>query len=115
MLAHEERGALNRYVFDEQGRLTGHLNQDLITEYEYHGSHLSAIHQYPEQAPQQRQSRHYRYDSAGRLTDFTTATGETHGYDYDGLARPVRYRRPDGKAVEYQYDKAQRLTEGKRP
>ena len=111
LLAHEERGALNRYVFDEQGRLTGHLNQDLITEYQYEGSHLSAIHQYPEQAPHQRQSRHYRYDSAGRLTDFTTATGESHGYDYDGLARPIRYRRPDGKAVEYQYDKAQRLTD----
>ena len=111
LLAHEERGALNRYVFDEQGRLTGHLNQDLITEYEYHSSHLSAIHQYPEQAPQQRQSRHYRYDSAGRLTDFTTATGESHGYDYDDLARPIRYRRPDGKSVAYQYDKAQRLTD----
>ena len=111
MLAHEARGALSRYVFDEQGRVKGHLNQDLVTEYDYEGRHLSAVHQYPEQAPQLRQSRYYRYDSAGRLSDFTTATGEVHGYDYDGLARPIRYRRPDGKTVAYQYDKAQRLTD----
>ncbi|WP_404365694.1 RHS repeat-associated core domain-containing protein [Marinobacter sp.] len=115
LLADEQKGALARYAFDAQGRVKGRLVQDLVTEYDYLGEQISAIHQYPEQAPDQRRSRFYQYDGAGRLTRFTAASGEHHGFDYDGLARPVRYQRPDGHAVHYQYDKAQRLTRVIRP
>ncbi len=111
LLADENQGILARYAFDEQGRVKGRLVQDLVTEYDYHGDHISAVHQYPEQAPQQRRSRYYGYDEAGRLTTFTAATGERHGFLYQGLARPVGYQRPDGKQVLYQYDKAERLTD----
>ncbi len=110
LLAVEHEGALARYAFDEQGRVKGRLVQDLITEYDYRGEQVSAIHQYPEQAPDQRRSRFYQYDHAGRLTRFIAATGEHHGFEYDGLAKPTHYQRPDGHAVYYQYDKAQRLT-----
>lgn len=115
LLAEEDRGALNRFVFDAQGRVKGYLNQDLVTEYEYQGEQVSAVHQYPEQAPKLRRSRFYEYDGAARLTGFITATGASHRYEYDGLARPVRYERPDGQSVLYRYDKAQRLTDVIRP
>ena len=110
LLADEQQGALTRFAFDERGRVKGRLDQDRVTEYDYEGDQLGAIHQYPEQAPAQRRSRFYQYDHAGRLTRFTAATGEVHGFDYEGLARPNRYQRPDGKSVFYQYDQEQRLT-----
>ena len=110
LLADEQQGTLTRFAFDERGRVKGRLDQDRVTEYDYEGDQLGAIHQYPEQAPEQRRSRYYQYDHAGRLTRFTAATGEVHGFDYDGLARPNRYTRPDGKSVFYQYDQEQRLT-----
>ncbi|XOZ32429.1 RHS repeat-associated core domain-containing protein [Halomonadaceae bacterium KBTZ08] len=115
LLADEQQGALTRFAFDERGRVKGRLDQDRVTEYDYEGDQLGAIHQYPEQAPDQRRSRYYQYDHAGRLTHFTAATGEVHGFEYDGLARPNRYRRPDGKHVVYQYDPEQRLTSVIRP
>ncbi|MAL97771.1 MAG: hypothetical protein CL583_04890 [Alteromonadaceae bacterium] len=115
LMAAEIGSNLNRYAFDAQGRVQGHLIRDLVTEYDYQDDQVSAVHQYPEQAPQLRQSRFYKYDSAGRLTRFTSATGAVHAYEYQGLARPVRYQRPDGKSVFYQYDKAERLTDVIRP
>lgn len=111
LLAAEDKGSLNRYAFDPQGRVKGHLAQDLVTEYDYQAGQIRAVHQYPEQAPQLRQSRLYRYDNAGRLTGFISATGDEHSYEYEGLARPTRYQRPDGKSVLYRYDKAERLTD----
>lgn len=111
----EKAGTLQRYSFDSLGRLRGRLSQGLVTEYEYLAGQVSAIHQYPEQTPQLRQSRIFHYDQAGRLSGFTAATGAEHRYEYDGLARPIRYQRPDGRRVDYHYDKAQRLTEVVRP
>ncbi|TVP58431.1 MAG: RHS repeat protein, partial [Halomonadaceae bacterium] len=115
LLATVHQGHLARQAYDEQGRLKGRLQADRVTEYDYNGQHLRAIHQYPQQAPDQRRSRFYQYDPAGRLTRFTTATGDSHGFHYDGLAQPTAYHRPDGKQVRYQYDKEQRLTDVIRP
>ncbi|MCH8500244.1 MAG: DUF6531 domain-containing protein [Marinobacter sp.] len=115
LLAQEHQGHLQRYAYDSQGRIQGLLSQDLVTAYEYQGQQLTAVHQYPEQAPQQKRSRQYGYDEAGRLNRFTTATGDTHGYQYDRLNRPVSYQRPDGHQVRYDYDKAERLTAVIRP
>ncbi|TQE98285.1 MAG: RHS repeat protein, partial [Spiribacter salinus] len=115
LLADEQQGVLTRFAFDPRGRVKGQLEQDRVTEYDYDGAHISAIHQYPESAPEQRRSRFYQYDSAGRLTGFTAATGEVHGFEYGGLAHPERYQRPDGQYVFYQQDQEQRLTQVIRP
>ncbi|TDT43941.1 RHS repeat-associated protein [Halospina denitrificans] len=115
LLADEQQGVLTRFAFDHRGRIEGRLDQDRVTEYDYDGANISAIHQYPEAALEQRRSRFYQYDSAGRLTGFTAATGEVHGFEYGRLAHPERYQRPDGKYVFYQYDQEQRLTQVIRP
>ncbi|WP_339802650.1 DUF4329 domain-containing protein [uncultured Marinobacter sp.] len=110
LLALEQDGHLQRFAFNPEGRVAGRLEQDLVTEYDYQGAKLLAVHQYPEQAPEQRRSRQYYYDQVGRLTGYITATGDAHGYDYNTLARPIAYRRPDGHTVAYDYDLAERLT-----
>ncbi|GAA3583832.1 RHS repeat-associated core domain-containing protein [Marinobacter xestospongiae] len=110
VLASARNGLLQRFAFHPDGRVAGRLEQDLVTEYDYEGQRLLAVHQYPEQAPDQKRSRQYRYDSAGRLTTFINAQGDQHGYEYDDLLRPTAYRRPDGHRVRYQYDLSERLT-----
>lgn len=110
VLADERQGNLHRYAFDQQGRVTGYLQQDLVTEYNYEGARLLAVHQYPEQAPEQRRSREFGYNEAGLLNRYTNAVGHTHHYDYGRLARPIAYRRPDGHSVGYDYDLEERLT-----
>ncbi|MFW5825001.1 MAG: DUF6531 domain-containing protein, partial [Marinobacter sp.] len=110
VLADEHQGNLQRYAFDQQGRVAGTLQQDLVTEYDYEGARLLAVHQYPEQAPDQRRSRQFGYNESGLLTTYTNAVGDTHRYDYGQLARPIAYRRPDGHSVGYDYDLEERLT-----
>lgn len=110
VLADERQGNLHRYAFDHQGRVAGYLQQDLVTEYDYEGAKLLAVHQYPEQAPEQRRSRQYGYNESGLLNTYTSAVGDTHRYDYGKLARPIAYRRPDGHSVGYDYDLEERLT-----
>lgn len=110
LLADEHQGNLHRYAFDTQGRVAGVLQQDLVTEYNYEGARLLAVHQYPEQAPDQRRSRQFGYNESGLLTRYTNAVGDTHHYDYGKLARPIAYRRPDGHSVKYDYDLQERLT-----
>ncbi|WP_328189683.1 DUF6531 domain-containing protein [Marinobacter sp. OP 3.4] len=110
VLADERQGNLRRFAFDPQGRVAGYLQQDLVTEYDYEGAKLLALHQYPEQAPEQRRSRQFGYNDAGLLTSYTNAVGDTHHYDYGKLARPEAYRRPDGHSVQYDYDLEERLT-----
>ncbi|WP_189575762.1 DUF6531 domain-containing protein [Marinobacter zhanjiangensis] len=110
VLADERQGNLHRYAFDSQGRVAGYLQQDLVTEYDYDGAKLLAVHQYPEQAPEHRRSRQFGYNDAGLLTTYTNAVGDTHRYDYAQLARPIAYRRPDGHSVGYDYDLEERLT-----
>ena len=110
ILASNRNGRLQRFAFEPDGRVAGKLEQGLITQYDYQGQRLLAVHQYPEQAPDQKRSRQYRYDSAGRLTDYTNAQGDNHGYEYGPLMRPLAYRRPDGHKVQYQYDLGERLT-----
>ncbi|WKE65730.1 DUF6531 domain-containing protein [Gallaecimonas kandeliae] len=115
LLASQAQGELVRYAYDGAGRLRGALVQDLVIEREYQGDKLVAEHRYPEQSPQQKASRHYRYDQGGRLVQFQSATGRQHGFDYAGIDKPLRYHRPDGKTVHYGYDQAERLTEVVRP
>ena len=110
VLADERQGNLHRYAFDQLGRVMGYLQQDLVTEYNYEGARLLAVHQYPEQAPDQRRGREYGYNKAGLLNRYTNAVGDTHHYDYGKLARPIAYRRPDGHSVGYDYDLEERLT-----
>lgn len=110
VVADEREGNLHRYAFDQQGRVAGTLQQDLVTEYDYEGAKLLAVHQYPEQAPEQRRSRQFGYNDSGLLTTYTNAVGDTHRYDYAQLARPIAYRRPDGHRVGYDYDLEERLT-----
>ena len=110
VLADERQGNLHRFAFDPQGRVAGYLQQDLVTEYDYEGAKLLAVHQYPEQAPDQRRSRQFGYNDAGLLNTYTNAVGDTHHYDYGKLARPIAYRRPDGHSVHYDYDLEERLT-----
>lgn len=110
VLADEREGNLHRYAFDQQGRVAGTLQQDLVTEYDYENARLLAVHQYPEQAPDQRRSRAFGYNESGLLTTYTNAVGDTHHYDYGKLARPEAYRRPDGHSVRYDYDLMERLT-----
>ncbi|WP_449288624.1 hypothetical protein [Marinobacter lacisalsi] len=114
VLADERQGNLHRYAFDQQGRVASTLQQDLVTEYDYEGAKLLAVHQYPEQAPEQRRSRQFGHNDSGLLTTYTNAVGDTHRYDYAQLARPVAYRRPDGHSVGYDYDLEERLTRVKK-
>ncbi|PSF11883.1 hypothetical protein C7H09_05850, partial [Marinobacter fuscus] len=110
VLASTHNGALQRFAYQPDGRIAGKLEQGLVTQYDYQGQRLLAVHQYPEQAPDQKRSRQYQYDKAGRLTDYTNAQGDHHGYEYGPLMRPLAYRRPDGHKVQYQYDLSERLT-----
>ncbi|MCK0165508.1 RHS repeat-associated core domain-containing protein [Marinobacter sp. S6332] len=110
LLASNRNGQLQRFAFHLDGRVAGKLEQGLVTQYDYQGQRLLAVHQYPEQAPEQKRSRQYHYDKAGRLTDYTTAQGDQHSYEYGPLMRPLAYRRPDGHKVQYQYDLSERLT-----
>ncbi|MFE8070090.1 RHS repeat-associated core domain-containing protein [Marinobacteraceae bacterium S3BR75-40.1] len=115
VLARDQNGYLERFAYTAEGQIAGRLDQGLVTEQTYQGTRLEAVHQYPEKAPDQKRSRQYRYDAAGRLTEWTNAEGERHRYEYGQLLRPQTYCHPDGKKVHYRYDLSERLTAVTRP
>lgn len=116
-------GALTEWLYDADGQLIAQLDAEgQLTRYQYnaagqvitvatalHVDHLKTAWAELAHQPGTR-LEHFAYDSAGRLTYYTDATGRTTQYRYGGLSQPVERIDPAGRRLQFEYDHERRLT-----